>query len=143
MINPKLSRLLAHALANPELDYDATSSARKQIAAVGGKLNEFSTIKDLPSQLIEDLQLTKELHKMALIFTVDDSGKVLELVEEQPDGLVVRDNGDWTVVNEDEDNPTIFDQEWIDVSDEAIDFWDQAQTADKDVVVDDIMHFSV
>lgn len=70
---------------------------------------------------------------MALIFTVGEDDQVLELLEQQEDGLFVRDNGDWAPVDTSAEQPTIFDVEWIDVSEEALDFWDKAQTEDSEV----------
>jgi hypothetical protein len=78
---------------------------------------------------------------MALTVTVDDKGSVLELIQEDSEGLLVRENGDWTEVNTDDENPTIFEQEWIDVSDDIVDFWDDAQSKDEDVTKEDIEQF--
>jgi len=78
---------------------------------------------------------------MALTLTVDDKGSVLELIEESAEGLLVRENGEWVDVNTDDENPTIFEQEWIDVSDDIVDFWDEAQSKDEDVAKEDIEQF--
>lgn len=78
---------------------------------------------------------------MALTLTVDDSGSVLELIEESAEGLLVRENGEWVDVNTDDENPTIFEQEWIDVSDDIVDFWDEAQSKDEDVTKEVIEQF--
>jgi hypothetical protein len=67
---------------------------------------------------------------MALVFTIDEDDNVLELLEEQEDGLVVRVNGDWVPVATDEEQPTIFDIEWVDVNDDAVEFWDEANGKD-------------
>lgn len=78
---------------------------------------------------------------MALVFTIDDDQKVLELLDEGQDGLRVRDGGDWIDVDTSQENPTIFEQQWVDASDAALDFWDNAQAEDTDVSIDDIKEF--
>jgi len=78
---------------------------------------------------------------MALVFTIDDDQKVLELVDEGQDGLRVRDGGDWIDVDTSQENPTIFEQQWVDAADAALDFWDNAQAEDSDVTIDDIKEF--
>ena len=78
---------------------------------------------------------------MALIFTIDEDDNVLELLEEQEDGLAVRVNGDWAPVATDEEQPTIFDIEWVDVNDEALDYWDEAHKKDGAVTRADIEQF--
>lgn len=78
---------------------------------------------------------------MALVFTIDEDDQVLELLEEQEDGLVVRVNGDWVPVATDEEQPTIFDIEWVDVSDDALEFWDEANRKDGSVTRADISQF--
>jgi hypothetical protein len=78
---------------------------------------------------------------MALVFTIDEDDTVLELLEEQEDGLAVRTNGDWVPVATDEEQPTIFDIEWVDVKDEAIEYWDEAHSKDGVVTRSDISQF--
>jgi hypothetical protein len=80
---------------------------------------------------------------MALSFTLDENDAVLELVEQQEDGLFVRDNGDWAPVDTAAEQPTIFDLEWVDVNDEALDFWDKAQTEDSDVTRSEIEQYLI
>lgn len=78
---------------------------------------------------------------MALVFTIDDDQNVLELLDEGQDGLRVRDGGDWIDVDTSQENPTVFEQQWVDASDAALDFWDNAQAEDSDVSADDIKEF--
>lgn len=80
---------------------------------------------------------------MAMIFTIDDDDNVLELIEQHPEGLMVRDNGDWSPVDTTIEQPTIFDLEWVDVSDDALDFWDNAQKTDQPVTRDDISQYLI
>jgi hypothetical protein len=78
---------------------------------------------------------------MALVFTIDEDDNVLELLEEQEDGLKVRENGDWVPVATDEEQPTIFDIEWVYVTDDALELWDGAATKDGTVTRSDISQF--
>lgn len=80
---------------------------------------------------------------MALVFTISEDNQVLELLEQQEDGLAVRENSDWSPVDTSAEQPTIFDLEWVDVSEEALDFWDAAQNEDKDVTRQDIEQYLI
>lgn len=80
---------------------------------------------------------------MALVFTIDDDQNVLELLDEGQDGLRVRDGGDWIDVDTSQENPTIFEQQWVDASDAALDYWDNVQAEDSEVTVDDIKEFKL
>lgn len=80
---------------------------------------------------------------MALVFTIDDDNNVLELIDEGQDGLQVRDGGDWIPVDTSQENDTIFEQQWVDVSDAALDFWDKAQSEDSEITADDINEFKL
>lgn len=79
---------------------------------------------------------------MALMFTIDENDKVLELIETGEDGLMVRTDEDWIPVDSTEDNPTIDDLEWLDVSDDALEFWDEVEDEDEVVLREDVMRFA-
>lgn len=74
-------------------------------------------------------------------FTIDEDGSsVVELIRSDDAGIAVRDNGEWIDVNADEEQPTIDDLEWVEVSEDAVDFWDNATDT---VKKDDILQFEV
>ena len=79
---------------------------------------------------------------MALMFTIDENDKVLELIESGEDGLMVRTDEDWIPVDSTEDNPTIDDLEWLDVSDDALEYWDEVEDEDEVVLRKDVMQFA-
>lgn len=79
----------------------------------------------------------------SLCFTITDDEDVLELVVSHPSGVAVRDNGEWLELNLDEDNPSVDDLEWLDVSDAAIPFWDAASADDKPVKRADVLKYAV
>lgn len=79
---------------------------------------------------------------MALMFTIDENDKVLELIESGEDGLMVRTDEDWIPVDSTEDNPTIDDLEWLDVSDDALEYWDEVEDEDEVVLRKDVMRFA-
>jgi len=56
---------------------------------------------------------------------------------------MVRDNGDWIPVDTTIEQPTIFDLEWVDVDDDALDFWDNAQQSDENITRDDISQYLI
>jgi hypothetical protein len=68
----------------------------------------------------------------SLCVTIDEEDSVLELIYSNSDGIYVRDGGEWSLVNtENEDQPTIDDQEWFDVNPAFIDVYDGLmQTSD-------------
>jgi hypothetical protein len=85
--------------------------------------------------------------EQSLAFTVDDKGKVLELIMDDADGdLYYRDNGDWAKVGSGTDYPTIFDRETVEVdpdnADEALQFWDDHQSDDGDIEAEQIYPFA-
>lgn len=77
---------------------------------------------------------------MALMFTISEDEKVLELIESGEDGLMIRDNEDWIPVED--DTPTVEDQEWLDVTEDALEFWDNAQKNDTEVTREDVLQFA-
>ena len=60
----------------------------------------------------------------SLCATVDKSGNVLELIYSNADGVYVRDNGTWQLIEGDEPQPTIDDLEWFDVRPEFVSVYD-------------------
>lgn len=78
---------------------------------------------------------------MALMFTIDEKENVLELIESGEDSLMVRVDEDWIPVDTTQDNPTIDDQEWLDVSEDALDYWDEVEDEDEVVTREDVMRF--
>jgi hypothetical protein len=75
-------------------------------------------------------------------FTVDEDGTVLELIQSDETGVYVRDNADWVEVNTEEEQPTIDDLEWVEVTEDAIPFWDSASGTET-VTRDQITQFEV
>jgi hypothetical protein len=59
-----------------------------------------------------------------IAFTIDDEGKVLELILSNADGVFIRENGAWAEVNTSQEQPTIDDQEWFETTQAGVDFWD-------------------
>lgn len=76
-------------------------------------------------------------------FTIDNNNNVLELIKTTTAGdILYRTNGDWVMVGQDEEIPTIFDQTVIDIDntelDNAIKMWDESETTGKDISYDEI-----
>lgn len=76
-------------------------------------------------------------------FTVDNNNNVLELIKTTEAGdILYRSDGNWVMVGQDEDIPTIFDQQLIDVDkneiDNALKLWDESETTGKDISFDEI-----
>ena len=69
--------------------------------------------------------------RATLAATVDDEGNVLELIYSNRDGVYVRDNGTWSLIDDNEQQPTIDDQEWLEVTPDFVPaFDDMMQTQD-------------
>lgn len=77
-------------------------------------------------------------------FTVDEDGNVLELILSSDDGISVREDGEWSAVNVDEEQPTIDDQEWVDTTEEGVAFWDGLDEDGRQALTrDDITQYAV
>lgn len=60
--------------------------------------------------------------------TVRDDGEVLELIRHDPTGSYLRENGKWVKIDpdaEEEVYPTVYNQEWHEVDEDILDFYDQ------------------
>lgn len=79
--------------------------------------------------------------------TVDASGAVLELIRADEQGeLYYRSGGDWVLVGEDDDAPTIFDQIVIDIEvediDRAIEYYDKNIATKESISKDEMLEFA-
>lgn len=72
-----------------------------------------------------------------LALTVDENGRVLELIFSDTSGVYYRDNGTWVKVPDNEDPPTIVDREWVDVPADAVAVYDKKRAADDDISKND------
>lgn len=82
-----------------------------------------------------------------LSFTIDDDGTVLELTAMDTEGeLYYREGNQWVHLSSNEDHPTIFEVEMVDVTSEdrkaALEMWDSAQESDLDLTRDNILSFT-
>lgn len=59
--------------------------------------------------------------------TLDDQDNVLELVQDTRDGLSTRVNGAWNLLDPEDDVPSVFDREWVPVTEAAVAFFDSAE----------------
>ena len=80
-------------------------------------------------------------------FTVDNNNNVLELIKTTEAGdLLYRTNGNWVMLGQDEEAPTIFDQKLIDVDklevENATAVWDDAEATGKDISFEEIRPFA-
>lgn len=80
-------------------------------------------------------------------FTIDSNNNVLELIKTTAAGdILYRTNGDWVMLGQDEEAPTIFDQKLIDIDnielENALKYWDKAETDGTDISYDDIRPFA-
>jgi hypothetical protein len=76
-------------------------------------------------------------------FTVSMDGEVLELIKSDKQGVAVRDNGKWVPLDLDNENPTVDDQEWIGVNNDAIKFWDDEGEKNANLKRDDVLKYAV
>ena len=56
----------------------------------------------------------------------EDENSVLELVRSDESGMYVREDGDWTQINPEDDNERVWDRIIIDVTPEAVPVFDAA-----------------
>lgn len=77
----------------------------------------------------------------SLCATIDEDGNVLELIYSNADGIYVRDNGEWTLVDTSVDQPTIDDQEWFDVTPEFISAYDGLMQTEDGITRDQVVPY--
>lgn len=77
-----------------------------------------------------------------IAFTVDDDENVLELILSNADGISIRENGGWTPVNSEQDQPTIDDQEWLETSQAGVDFWDSLSEDERDLSREEVLEYA-
>lgn len=78
-----------------------------------------------------------------IAFTVDEDGKVLELIKSDAEGVAIREDGDWSPVNIDEAQPTIDDMEWLDTNRRGVAFWDSLDEDERELTRDKIEKYAV
>ena len=67
-----------------------------------------------------------------------ENGKVLELILTDEDGdTYVRENGEWVEVDQDEENPTVFDLDVVFVTPGIVSFYDEQE----ELLLEDITEF--
>lgn len=101
-----------------------------------------SKVNDASTALLAAAEAPVEESVTTLAFTVSDDGEVLELIQSDDEGVAVRENGDWTQLNLDDPQPTVDDQEWLEVTEDAIAFWDGVEDPE-DLTRDDVVKFAV
>lgn len=77
-----------------------------------------------------------------IAFTVDEDGSVKELIRSDAEGVAVREDGDWSPVNVDEDQPTIDDLEWVDTTRRGVAFWDSLDEDEKELTREQIEKYA-
>lgn len=79
-----------------------------------------------PQEEMEDDPMLSPLY-----FTVDDSGAVLELVKADDEGLFIRMEGKWVDISDEDEFPTVYEQNIHFANDQSVGVWD-AELEDKD-----------
>lgn len=112
----------------------------------------FPTLEDLTAYSQKAIDLADNYipnvpDEQNLAFTKDGKGNVLELIMDNADGdLFYRENGEWVQLHADNDYPTIYDRDTIEVDpddiDAALKFWDAAQGTDADVKDEQVYPFA-
>ena len=77
-----------------------------------------------------------------IAFTIDEDGSVLELIMSSADGVFIRENGGWTEVNTDQEQPTIDDQEWLDTTEAGVSFWDSLSEDERDIDREAVLEYT-
>lgn len=112
--------------------------------------NTIKTFNDIDSltlsaqeALMADGMKPAEAASEVYSFTIDDNNNVLELIKTTEAGdILYRAGGNWVMVGQDEEVPTIFDQVLIDIDkieiDNAIKLWDESENTGADISYDQI-----
>lgn len=115
------------------------------------EIDRFSTLEEFKEQLYTDLQWSSgslgeaefvDQPDVTFSFTIDDDGNILELIKSDDEGVWVRENGDWILTDSNDPNDTIWDKEWLDVSEDAIKFWDESQNDEEPISRDRVVKYS-
>lgn len=76
-----------------------------------------------------------------LYFTVDDSGEVLELVKADDEGLFIRMEGKWVDISDEDEFPTVYEQNIHFANDKSVGIWDAEFEDKRDLKLKDIKEY--
>lgn len=76
-----------------------------------------------------------------LYFTVDDNDNVLELVKADDEGLFIRIEGKWVDISDEEEFPTVYEQDVIFANDESVGKWDAELEDNGNLKLEDISDY--
>lgn len=76
-----------------------------------------------------------------LYFTVDESGAVLELVKADDEGLFIRIEGEWVDISDEEEFPTVYEQDMHFANDESVSHWDSELEENDNLKLEDISDY--
>lgn len=78
-----------------------------------------------------------------LYFTVDDTGNVLELVKMEDTGLFIRMERKWVDISDEDEFPTVYEQDMHFANDESVPAWDAELEEKDDLKLEDIQDYLV
>lgn len=75
--------------------------------------------------------------------TISRTGEVLELIKTTENDVLIREDGQWYVLNPDDDEPRVFDQTLADVSEDFVEYWDRLRSQDAKITKEVIQDYLV
>ena len=78
-----------------------------------------------------------------LYFTVDESGTVLEMVKADDEGLFIRIEGKWVDISDEEEFPTVYEQDMHFANDESVGAWDAELEDNDNLKLEDIQDYLI
>ena len=78
-----------------------------------------------------------------LYFTVAEDGTVLELVKMEDDGLFIRIESKWVDISDEEEFPTVYEQDMHFANDESVGAWDAELEDNDNLKLEDIQDYLI
>lgn len=78
-----------------------------------------------------------------LYFTVDESGAVLEMVKADDEGLFIRIEGKWVDISDEDEFPTVYEQDMHFANDESVGAWDAGLEDNPNLKLEDIQDYLI
>lgn len=138
--DPKL-RELSSGKANEDYVWPEEAARFNELFDDGEKT---VTAAGTPAEEVVDEEEEPEMEfPSPLYFTVDSSGAVLELVKADDEGLFIRIESKWVDISDEEDFPTVYEQEIHFANDKSVGIWDTELEDKTDLKLKDIKEYLI
>ena len=99
-------------------------------------MDQSASFVDDPAVAVEDTPGTYSGPHIYITLDEQDQNQVLELVRSDDDGMFIRDNESWVPINIEDDNPRVWDRVIVDLTENAVQAYDEAESEGKPITAD-------